>query len=314
MRKKLTVFFIAASLIACTEQSFESVSKLQSVSALATYNNKVDILWVVDNSSTTMERHQNRIAGYMSQFHQGLIDSKTDYRVAATTMDGSSGGEQGDLAQSGLIVTPNSEDSVKKLESLVRLGGSGNNFEVGLSSMRSSLEKNKDNFLREDALLVIVFISDDQDVSLGAVSEYYNFLNELKGENTNEKQNWISNFIGVTDITDSRCRTFGNYSGAGLRYMELSKYSNGVVDTICYTEFDSFMNQITIRLQSVLNEFIFENWPLVETISVILNGSEVPQDEINGWVYKSETKTLLLLGDYKPKPNDIIEIKYELNN
>jgi len=314
MGKKIIIFFSAAFLISCTEQSFESVSKLQSVSASATYNNKVDILWVVDNSSTTMERHQNRISGYMSQFHQGLIDSKTDYRVAATTMDGSSNGEQGDLVQSGLIVTPSSLEPVDKLKSLISLGGRGNNFEVGLSSMQKSLEKNRDNFLREDALLVIVFISDDQDVSLGTVSDYVDFLNDLKGVNTKEKQNWISNFIGVTDITDARCRTFGNYSGAGLRYMELAEYSNGIVDTICYTEFDSFMNQITVRLQSVLNEFKFENWPLVETISVILNGSEVPRDEVSGWVYKSETNTLLLLGDYKPKPNDTIEIKYELNN
>lgn len=314
MQKRLIVFFIAAFICSCSEQSFESVSKLQSLSALATYNNKVDILWVVDNSSTTMQLHQNRIASYMSQFHIGLINSHTDYRVAATTMDGSSSGERGDLVQSGLIVTPNSSEPVQKLQSLIMLGGLGNNFEVGLSNMKLALEKNKENFLREDALLVVVFISDDQDVSLGPVSNYYEFLNDLKGENTEEKKNWISNFIGITDITDSRCRTFGNYSGIGERYIELSEYSAGVVDTICYTEFQSFMNQITTRLQSVLNEFKLENRPLVSTISVILNGQEVPQSENNGWLYKSETNTLLLLGDYQPKPNDNIEIKYELDN
>ena len=149
---------------------------------------------------------------------------------------------------------------------------------------------------------------------VGPVSDYINYLDDLKGVNTSKKQNWIANFIGITDPNDA-CKTFnGTIAGVGHRYMEIAKDSGGVVDTICYTNFSSYMNQITRRLQSVLNEFILENKPLLSTVSVIKNGIEVPQDKINGWVYKKETNTILLLGDSKPMPKDKIEIKYELSN
>lgn len=315
MIKKLVVLSLALPLLfACSEQNFQTISSSQQADALAIYNNKVDVLWVVDNSSTTMQRHQDRIAGFMGSFYQGLLDSKTDFHVAATTMDMSINGEDGDLVQSGLVVRKNTSNAVSRLQSLIQRGGGGNNFEVGLAAMQRALEKAPSSFLRRDALLVVVFITDDVDVSQGSVSQYINYLDTLKGSNTEEKQNWIANFIGVTQLNDPRCRTFGMYSGIGRRYIELATSSGGVVDTICYTDFSSYMDQITERLESVLNEFILEDIPLLSTISVIKNGQSVPQDETNGWVYKKETNTILLLGDSKPTPKDTIEIKYELSN
>jgi len=310
MNKKL--WFIA--LLLPSEQNFQTISSSQQSNALAIYNNKVDVLWVVDNSSTTMERHQNRIAGFMESFHSGLVNSGTDFHVAATTMDMSVNGEDGDLVEAGLVVRQNTSSAVSKLQSLIQQGGNGNNFEVGLAAMQKALQKAPASFLREDALLVIVFITDDQDVSLGPVSQYIDYLDNLKGENTSEKQNWIANFIGVTEINDVRCRTFGMYSGIGHRYIALANHSNGVVDTICYTSFSSYMDQITARLQSVLNEFLLEDRPIVSTISVKKNGLDVAQDENNGWVYKKDTNTILLLGESRPEPKDNIEINYELSN
>ena len=250
----------------------------------------------------------------MNGFYKGLQKSETDFHVAATTMDISSTGEDGDLVESGLVVRRNMSNSVLKLQNLIKQGDDGNNYEAGLSAMQRALEKAPRSFLRSDALLVVVFITDDEDFSVGPVSQYIEYLDALKGANTSEKQNWITNFIGVTQINDPKCRTFGMYAGVGNRYIEITNHSGGVVDTICYTDFSSYMDQITARLQSVLNEFILEDKPLLSTISVKKNGVEVPRDESNGWVYKNETNTILLLGDSKPVPKDDIEIKYELSN
>jgi len=315
MKKQFMILCLMLPMFfACSEQNFQTISESQQTNALAIYNNKVDVLWVVDNSSDTMRQHQDRIAANMSNFQEGLVNSGTDYRVAATTMDISSTGENGDLIGQNLVVSSETTNAVSKLQSLIQQGGQGSSFEFGFVAMQRALEKAPSSFLREDALLVIVFITDDVDVSSGPVSDYVGFLNQLKGENTDEKQNWIANFIGVTELGDPRCNTFGMYSGVGHRYMEMAEGSGGVVDTICYTEFTSYMNQITERLQSVLNEFILEDRPLVSTISVQKNGVKVLQDSINGWVYKNETNTILLLGNSKPEPTDKIEISYELSN
>ena len=163
-------------LFACSEQNFQTISSLQAESAQATYNNQVDVLWVIDNSSTKMENHQNRIAGFMENFHRGLLNSETDFHVAATTMDISENGEKGNLVESGLVVKQNTKGAVSKLQALIQRGGYGNNWEAGLTAMKEALEKAPRSFLRKNALLVIVFITDDKDTSRRSCIRLYKLL------------------------------------------------------------------------------------------------------------------------------------------
>ena len=314
-KEKYIISLILVSLLsACSSQNFQTVASKQSTSAKAIYNNKVDVLWVVDNSYETMALHQNRIAEYMNVFYSDLLKTGTDFRVAATTMDDSTNGEQGELVENRLIVSKSTVNPVQALRSLIRQGGNGNSYERGLSTMKKSIQREPEGFFREDALLVIVFITDDEDFSPVLAADYIAFLNEFKGENKENEQKWIANYIGVTSLNDPRCTTYGNYSSIGHRYIELAEASGGIVDTICYTDFSSYMNQITVRLKAVLNEFILNDRPILDSITVNINGVNIRNDSVNGWIYNETKNSILLVGQSKPKPEDKILINYELSN
>lgn len=317
---KSIVIFIAASflMMGCSNQNFQTVNTENSFDAQAVYSANVDVLWVIDNSYETMELHQERIASKMQSFYNGLVRNNANFRIAATTMDMSRTGARGDLLGSVPVVTRSTPNAVARLQELLRRGGEGNNAEIGLGAMRSALEKevakgSSAKFLRDDALLVIVFLTDDEDFSAGTVADYKNFLDNLKGQNTLNSQKWIANYIGVTDLNDSRCTTYGDYSARGDNYIELAQGSGGVSESICQTDFGSYIDQITVRLKSVLNRYKLEENPLLDSLTVYKNGVLIREDNVNGWTYEAETNTVVLNGSVKPGPNDEIEIKYEIN-
>lgn len=304
-------------LVGCSKQNFQTVDDENTFLAAATYNANVDILWVIDNSYSTMEVHQNRIASKMQSFYNGLISNKTDFRIAATTMDMSSNGDQGALLGSVPVVTRTTPNAVLRLQELLKRGGDGNNSEIGLGAMKKALEKevakgSEAQFLREDALLVIVFVTDDKDFSQGTPNDYKLFLDGLKGENSLKSQKWIVNYIGITDLNDPNCSTYGDYSARGDDYIELAQGSGGVSDSICETDFSSYIDQITLRLKSVLNRYKLEDIPLLDSLTVYKNGVLIRKDNTNGWMYETETNTVVLNGSAKPGPNDDIEIKFEI--
>jgi len=316
---KYTIVLIFLITTACSKQNFQTINDENSFLAAASYNANVDVLWVVDNSHPTMIKHQDRIADEMNGFYQGLLANQTDFRIAATTMDVSADGERGNLVGSVPVVTKSTPNAVFRLQELLKRGGDGANGEVGLGAMKRALERqialgeNK-NFLRDDAVLVVVFVTDDKDFSNGEVADYKKFLDELKGENTSEEQNWVANFIGITDINDPNCTTLGDFAVIGEDYIELAEGSGGVTESICETDFSSYVDQITLRLKSVLNKFILEDIPLLDSLTVYKNGVLIRQDGTNGWAYETETNTVILNGSAKPGPDDSIEIKYEIKN
>jgi len=314
---KYTAVLLVLLSSACSKQNFQTINDENTFLATASYNANVDVLWVVDNSHPTMIRHQDRIAEEMQGFYDGLIKNQTDFRIAATTMDVTSGGARGNLVGSVPVVTKSTPRAVFQLQDLLKRGGGGANGEVGLGAMRRALEKEKAKgdaatFLRDDAVLIVVFVTDDKDFSEGEVSDYKEFLDELKGKNTPKEQNWVANFIGITDINDPNCTTLGDFAVIGEDYIELAEGSGGVTESICETDFSSYIDQITLRLKSVLNKYKLEDTPLLDSLTVYKNGALIRQDNTNGWSYEEETNTVILNGSAKPGPNDDIEIKYEI--
>lgn len=315
----MKTFFILLLLFlgSCSGNNFQTTNLKSDEAAQGVYSSKVDVLWMVDTSYTTMSNHQNRISNKMSGFYEGLIKNKADFRIVATTLDMSASGEKGELVEGGLVVSPESKNPISDLKKLLKRGGNGSSQELGLEAMEAALNKEKSSysenkFLREDALLVIVFLSDEEDLSLGKVSYYKNYLDGLKGKNTSESKKWIVNYIGITDTSDPDCTTYGDYSEKGNRYIELANISGGVTESICKSDFSSFVNQISVRLKSVINQFFLKHIPLLDSLTVKKNAVFVRKDAENGWTYDEEKNAVTLHGSSKPQPKDKIEIDYEI--
>jgi hypothetical protein len=161
---------------------------------------KVDILWIVD-SSGSMDWAQNQLQKQFESFASALSSAKVDFRVAATSLDvcdidWSSGkpkpneycpisdtispgkmmnGLMVGPAQGRFVQDPGSQksvltrgpDFVESFTRMAKMGTSGSSLEHGLTAARMAIEKAKSGvnagFLRSDAYLSVVVLSDEED-------------------------------------------------------------------------------------------------------------------------------------------------------
>jgi hypothetical protein len=184
----------------------------------------MDVLFVIDNSGSMGEEQGNLIANF-PLFIQVLDQSGLDYRVGVTTSGrdysytmetpigplpmSQNGGDNGRLLQPASCGMPRrwiekTDPNVAQMFSCVaNVGTSGPSDEMPLSAMRDALEERiadgyNAGFLRSDALLAIVFLTDEEDCSyeqsvnlpfasslcdamMEPVGNYVSFLDQLTG-------------------------------------------------------------------------------------------------------------------------------------
>ncbi|MCA2960990.1 MAG: hypothetical protein IOD12_12110 [Silvanigrellales bacterium] len=161
---------------------------------------KVDVLWIVDDSGS-MNWAQSQLTSRFEAFARKLSDARVDFRVGVTSTDvcdidwntgdpkankycpnadDISGGAKvkGVMvgpAQGRLVEDPTSKQSVltpsasfvSNFSKLAKIGTTGSGMEHGLTAARMAVEKSlsgvNKNFLRTDAFLSIIVLSDEED-------------------------------------------------------------------------------------------------------------------------------------------------------
>ena len=150
--------------------------------------NKVDILWVVDGSGS-MVNDQIILIEHFSSFIEKFIKKKIDFQLAVAGPDPYKELEENKRGEKGRY----SRESFQKLSSsyalnnetafkeyfngLVRNIKSGSD-ESGLAASRMFLETHGERWLRKDAFLVIIYVTDEPDSS----GVYKNLLADFEGD------------------------------------------------------------------------------------------------------------------------------------
>ncbi|MBX3017494.1 MAG: VWA domain-containing protein [Bdellovibrionaceae bacterium] len=305
---------LGSALMACSAQNFDLPQEQRAFGQIVTYNNKVDVLFMMDNSSSMLQ-YQNKFAQQVPAMIDKLDALKLDYHIGITTSDMRSGGTGGDLIGSPNFVTPRTPDLKTVLSNRVKVGQTGSDLERGLESIQSVLSSSNLNgahkdFFREDALLVLIFLTNEDDYSTGSTASYVNFLNKLKPMYKNNQPSWIANFIGVVSI-DADCRTTADFKEAGLRYMDLVRASGGRNESICKTSLDQAVNNIRARIVEVMTDFPLDRKPVLETLTVFVNGVKLAQDDKNGWSYFAEGNFIRFNGTAVPSADAEILIDFK---
>ena len=152
---------------------------------------KIDVLFVIDNSGS-MGQEQANLAANFPMFIQVLNESGLDYRVGVTTTgrdytyymmtpfgnipESQDGGDNGRLLAPGSCnmtrpwIEKTDPDPAGTFSCVANVGTSGPSDEMPLSSMRDAFEEriadgSNANFHRPDALLGIVMLTDENDCS-----------------------------------------------------------------------------------------------------------------------------------------------------
>lgn len=320
MKQQLASVIAAIGLVACAQnQQFGLESRSQSF-ASTYYNNKVDVLFMVDNS-TGMESANATLQNSVPTLVTALLGQGLDLHVGVVTSSlGGTNPNGGALLGSPRYftnATPNLAGSI--ISRISGVGNDGSDLERGLDSIEralspASLAGASAGFLRSDALLAVIALSteDDKGSDLsGGAPAYASFLDALKGNFDNGDRRWVMNFIGVTSLTGS-CNTMPElgYKEPGQRWIDLAATSGGTTSSICASDLSLAVVNIHTRIAQILTDYPVRGNPDLNTIRVTVNGVVVPQSSTNGWSYLPSAGIIRFNGTAIPKADQFVNVDF----
>lgn len=291
---------------------------------------EVDILLVVDNSCS-MQPYQQELARNFEHFLTYFEEGDVDYRIGVLTTTVTpveyisgvtcSPNQLAQIPEGGRLVkdtwidrdTPKGAD---KFSQLVRVGVCGSGYEMGIESAALALSgRLKSGFLRNDAALSLIFVSDEQDVSPWPVNDYINAFRSVKGPENPDKFN--ASALVVTDPSECTPSQLSAGGGtAGTRYMDVARQNGGILGNICEDSFHRVVTELSLATSRLRDTFHLKEYPSVPSLTVLVNGEEIPCED-GAWQYKEveyegeeDVPAIVFHRKHMPKPQSEILVRY----
>jgi hypothetical protein len=280
-------------------------------------SNKVDILFVVDNSGS-MSYEQKNMSKKIGDFMSKVKD--LDYRIAVTTTDPyKEDGKILPFSNGYVYLNPSlsAEDNQALLSQRIKIGYYGSPKEQGIrntyrSIQRALAEPNSINgqFFRKEAALAVVLISDEDESDYKTMNKPKNLVDYVKLSFGNSKSFEFHSII--TKPMDILCLKGEGYQ-YGYKYKSLSDLTGGSVGSVCANDYSQQLGDIgtSIKDQSVKTvtlvcEPVDINKDGLADVAITLeNGQKITQYQINGLKLTLENK--LPVGNHKFEYNCIKE-------
>ncbi len=279
---------------------------------------KVDILLVVDDSCS-MSQEQTSIGSNLGAFLQFSNAQDLDYQIAVSTTDVSGNGPGGrfvPLMADPLdrIITPNTQPSPEAVFAQnVVVGTDGADTEAGFHAAFLALSNplifgHNAGFLRPDAVLSVVFVSDEDDFSPGSVDFYVNFFLSIKGFRN-------ANLFSASAIVGDPggCTGPGGAARDGPRYRGLAERTGGVFQSICTGDWNRSLEDLSTTAFGFKSRFFLTNQPVVMTLRVVVDEVEVSATDPDGtlnWSYDLGTNSINFGPFSTPEPGAKIRVEY----
>lgn len=296
---------ISAELFGSTE-SEEDAARTDTY--LQSERPTVDILFVVDNSGS-MQQEQQNLATNFGQFIQFTTSLDIDYHIGVITTDTSENGAfvAPFIANSGPATTP---DPTTAFVQAVNVGTSGSATEKGLETAVLALSEpaistTNAGFLRDHALLSVIYVTDEDDHSDGDVGDWVDRLLEVKGYDANAVL-----ASAIAGDVPAGCSGDGGSAQAGKRYYDVVAGLGGVYASICTPDWAVTMEQLGTGTFAALTRFELSRRPDTATLTVTVDGQPVPEDELNGWTFDPASNSVTFHGTSVPESGEQIEISY----
>lgn len=279
----------------------------------------VDVLWVVDNSAS-LTNERDRLAAQFARFLQVLIDANVDYHVGVTSTDlHSSLGDFGRLRGSPRFIDRFTPDPLAAFANAVAFPEDLDiRLEEGLFAMVTALtpplvDGFNGGFLRDEAGLAVIVVSDEDDSSLGRVDQYVRFLQSLKGPGR-EVNVSLSAVVGPQPdgcVVPGEEHIFGARARSGERYIEVAEATSGLIESICSPNFAPFVEALAVSLAG-LRRFFPLSAPPGADVRVFVDDVEIPMSETMGWTLRPERRGIEFAGAYVPPPGAEVRIEYDV--
>lgn len=281
-------------------------------------NVAVDMLWVIDNSGSMSEEQaavMQNTSTFMNLFTQNTL---LNWRMGLLSTDYDERPYVG-FAANDLLDNTTPDPVAKFVTAVSRLGINGSPDEMTFDPIYKQLG-NYPSFLRTQALLAVIAISDEPEQSYNhfpatnpaqKAKQFYDYLLTLKNGDTSK--------VVVHTIAKSKnpysCTGNEIYTMDADGYGEIAKLSGGNTYSIDCPRFSDLLLDMT---RSILSKVVFpkvflKKRPIPSTIKVFYNGVEVPGGVENGkWVFNVETNEIVFTNtDFLQQGLDSVEVIFD---
>lgn len=272
---------------------------------------KVDILLVVDNSGSMLP-YQVKLGSHFQTFLTYFVEAEVDYHIAVTTTDTvvDAGAIRGE------IITPETDNPDDVFAEIVRVGTTGSGYEAGLEGAKLAFEPQNaatnSAFLRDDAKLSIIWVSDEEDSSPEGTPHYVDYFKSIKGGASRDAVT-LSALVAV-DVDD--CPP-SQYTTQGDRYVFAATKGQGIIGNLCADDFEPIVTELSLNTSRLRDVFYLSDSPITPTLRVLVDNEDVPCDE-GEWnleqVAHEESGDLVwaIVFDrlHLPSPGDQVAVRY----
>jgi hypothetical protein len=277
-------------------------------------------------------------------FQLGIVTTQTEDTIP--NPGGGGDAEPGELLGATRIITPRTPSFQSVFQSQVRVGDSdttASSTERGLEAARLALSDpnitdlgipcstdadctapyqcvqaadfgpracggHNRTFLREDASLEIVFVSDEEDSSRAELSFYVDFFKSIKGYRN-------TSLFHASAIVGPRggCESSAGTADAGNRYLDVADQTGGLVGSICDSNFSRILGDIGDRAFGVRVQFFLSRVADPATVRVydVPCGGTSRTPRTTGWTFDAESNSVVFTEAVAPVPGQCFEVEYE---
>lgn len=294
-----------------------------------TPNPLVDILWVVDNSGT-MADEREQLGEKFDQFMSRLLLSGADYHIGIVSTDTEDPNHSGRLQGDPKVITRDTPDPQAAFAANVQVAETDSRIERGLDAMALALSPDllagpNAGFLRAQAALFVIVVSDEDDHSMGPVGYYGRLLEHFKGAGN---ENLVSLSAIVGQAPDG-CPG----AEAGTRYLNTQVDTGGLFHSICSEDYGPIVEELGINAAGLRRKFYLSEIPQADTIRVLAYSVEDPAcqaqadcaeglscaaghhcaaelDPATAWTYEAGDNAIFFMRDYLPAAGSFVEVAY----
>ena len=284
----------------------EKDDRIYPISYLNT-DKRIDVLMVIDNSQSMQSIHNNVITNAELFFEQFVDRKYIDWKLGIVSTSIMNAPFLGfDRPFSSSLIDPYDPatltQAIHTFSAAVRsLGINGSTSEYVFHNAKRALDKygaNSTNpFLRRDAHLVVIMISDEPEQSedeFGALyraADFYDHLTQYV------ESNKILRFYGALAFADLQNCRMGLKKYAGSPFEEIINLSEGMVISACSPDFGLELAKVGRDIVSIVGSpsLLLKRRPKVETLEIYYKGGLLPPGVKEGggfWFYEEEVNTI----------------------
>jgi hypothetical protein len=280
---------------------------------------EVDVLWVVDNSSS-MADEQAAIGEDFPKFYEYFEGSQLDYHIGVVSTDMEHEEQSGKLVEAAGVrwITPDTPNPEDVFAAMSELGTGGSHNEEGILAGYAAFELQPEwnaGFLRANSSINIIVVSDESDVSPNSpitLGEYEEYLNGLRADPE------MVSYNGIVSPTEPAFPCEGANS-PGDRYIDVINKVGGVFWSRCDEDWPAALELMGLTAAGLKREYFLTQVPVPGTVQVsVENGGYThvfteydPETALGDWTYVGARNSVTFL-TYVPEPGATVEIQYKI--